>query len=295
MKTDPIKSKKYLGKFFFRGFTLIELLVVVSIIALLVSILLPALNRAREQAKRTKCATQLHEIGVGIASYAADNVDHIPESMQMMYIRSGVYNANQAISPYLTFWIYSLDDRNPPHIVTGAYNMAPLYDTGIIDQPEIFYCPGINANSSVLVNGSDPAQMFTWEAYKHQGETWPAPELPQRRTYGATRISYNYFPQSKNTRYTPTGTGIPSNFSCPKYTDKYSDLSAQYALVTDFLYTYEALPHQFKNEPTGINALFGDMHVAWSKEQEAFDHLTSEGNWSNAPGPFYLCVSLLRP
>ncbi|MBN2211809.1 MAG: prepilin-type N-terminal cleavage/methylation domain-containing protein, partial [Sedimentisphaerales bacterium] len=51
------------------GFTLIELLVVVSIIALLVSILLPALGQAREQAKRAVDASQLHTIGISLNMY----------------------------------------------------------------------------------------------------------------------------------------------------------------------------------------------------------------------------------
>ena len=55
-----------------RGFTLIELLVVVSIIALLVSILLPALGKAREQAKTVVCSSRLQQSGVGFAAYAAD-------------------------------------------------------------------------------------------------------------------------------------------------------------------------------------------------------------------------------
>ena len=60
------------------GFTLIELLVVVSIIALLVSILLPALGRAKQIAKRTLCASNLHASGLCLHIYANDNDDRLP-------------------------------------------------------------------------------------------------------------------------------------------------------------------------------------------------------------------------
>ncbi len=68
-----------------KAFTLIELLVVVSIIALLVSILLPALNRAREQAKFVICQSNLHSYGQLAFLYIADNNDSFPDPWESFY------------------------------------------------------------------------------------------------------------------------------------------------------------------------------------------------------------------
>jgi prepilin-type N-terminal cleavage/methylation domain-containing protein len=64
-----------------RGFTLVELLVVISIIALLLAILMPALAKAREQAKRTVCKSNFHQWGLSFGAYTSDFHGNIPATL----------------------------------------------------------------------------------------------------------------------------------------------------------------------------------------------------------------------
>ncbi len=87
-------SVKQFRKLRVRGFTLIELLVVIAIIALLISILLPSLSRARELSKRLVCASNLKGIGTSMKIYANDNAETwaIPG-----FSKNGIGNSNRPV------------------------------------------------------------------------------------------------------------------------------------------------------------------------------------------------------
>jgi prepilin-type N-terminal cleavage/methylation domain-containing protein/prepilin-type processing-associated H-X9-DG protein len=75
------------------GFTLVELLVVIGIIALLIGILLPALNRARQAGYAVKCASNLRSIGQGLAVYLAENKQTFPAAY--IYVGHAINGGSQ--------------------------------------------------------------------------------------------------------------------------------------------------------------------------------------------------------
>src|SRR5260221_6469091 len=78
-RTVPCRRREPLA------FTLVELLVVIGIIALLLGILLPALNRARHQARMVQCQSNLHQICIGMAEYEAEFRGRRPPNSSGLY------------------------------------------------------------------------------------------------------------------------------------------------------------------------------------------------------------------
>jgi prepilin-type N-terminal cleavage/methylation domain-containing protein len=78
-RSKAVISARGTGVLRTRGFTLIELLVVIAVIAILASLILPALARAKAKSRRIACLSNLHQVGVSFALYLSDNSERFPD------------------------------------------------------------------------------------------------------------------------------------------------------------------------------------------------------------------------
>ena len=131
-----------------QAFTLIELLVVISIIALLIGILLPALSAARDTATSLKCLAQLRDIGIAVDAYAFDHGGDLPIN--------GNYTGNGEPER-----VFNGKNVRWPNLINPYYGLSNKGNTADVAGFDHFYCPvNISDEPDALAIGSYGYNVF---------------------------------------------------------------------------------------------------------------------------------------
>lgn len=201
------------------GFTLVELLVVIAIIGILVGLLLPAVQAAREAARRMQCSNNLKQIGLAIHNY---------ESANRRFPPGNITDGACCSVPSHTVWSVAILPYIEQANLNGTYNPSlPIEhaSNNFLRQQKMptYNCPSDPIAGQLLVPDSGPhnSQTSMTSSYRGMGGVaWaPTGEYIYRRQWDSSDILNAQCPQSKKGIFHWTGriNGQPNQYGCETF------------------------------------------------------------------------------
>ena len=165
------RMKKAVSERQMQGFTLIELLVVIAIIAILAAILFPVFARARENARRASCQSNLKQIGLGFMQYTQDYDEKYPPFQF-------IFDPSEATRKYYYYWnslnpyIKSTQIWACPSNSSGTFSSAGYIADGVFKATDnISYTYNGALHGAALASVDSPAEVFlSWDV--QPGYAW---------------------------------------------------------------------------------------------------------------------------
>jgi prepilin-type N-terminal cleavage/methylation domain-containing protein len=241
------------------GFTLIELLVVIAIIAILAALLLPALAKAKDKARRINCTSNLRQLYLATIIYAEDNRAKLPPW------RMG--NAAEDVMSDIEYARYALSGtvggvRVPKGFPPAGFtvdNLGFLYAFNLIGDGSMMFCPALTSRQSP----------YSAAHYSPLLTTPPPAEFPGENPF--IRSSYSFNPRVINAGTSPGAANFLRRYR------KLSDFRGSKVFGLDLIgagTSVDTIPH-FRDK--GLNAMLTDGSVQFSKRPQVWN-LVNQGN-----------------